>query len=98
MNRSLAAWMLTVLVAGSAFLFVPTARRAVAADEEGKKSSATFEVYKDKGGDYRWRLRTQNTKVIASGGQSFSSKQSCVDSIESVKRHAADAPIKEVSE
>src|SRR4051794_34890484 len=26
-------------------------------------AAATFEMYKDKAGEYRWRLRTQNTKV-----------------------------------
>jgi hypothetical protein len=36
----------------------PFLRPAVAA-------AATFEVYKDKSGEYRWRLRMQNTKVIA---------------------------------
>jgi uncharacterized protein YegP (UPF0339 family) len=71
-------------------------RPAFAADDE-KKSTSTFEVYKDKGGDFRWRLRAKNTNVIASSGQGYSSKQSCLDGIESVKKQAADAPVKEVS-
>ena len=98
MKRHFALWTITLLVTAAGFLFVPDARRALAADDTARKADATFEVYKDKGGEYRWRLRTLNTKVIASSGQSFSSKQSCIDSIESVKKHAAKADVKEVAE
>ena len=99
MKRTFPLWLAALLIAAIGFLFVPGAYRALAADKDtGKKADATFEVYKDKGGDYRWRLRTQNTQVIASSGQSFSSKQSCMSSIESVKKHAAKADVKEVTE
>jgi len=98
MKRSLALWTIALFITLAGFLFVPGTRHALAADDTAKKADATFEVYKDKGGEYRWRLRTQNTKVIASSGQSFSSKQSCMDSIESVKKHAAKADVKEVAE
>lgn len=90
---SCAAVALTIVALSSFFVTRP----AVAADEE-KKSAATFEVYKDKSGDFRWRLRAKNTNVIASGGQGYSSKQACLDGIESVKKNAADAAVKEVSE
>lgn len=86
----------TLALAIVAFMSLFMSRPAIAEDE--KKSTATFEVYKDKGGDFRWRLRTQNTNVIATSGQGYSSKQSCLDGIESVKKHAADATVKEVSE
>ena len=78
------------------FAFVP-ARPAVAAETE-KKSAATFEVYKDKGGEYRWRLRMQNSKVIASSGEGYTTKRACEDAIESVKKNAVDAPVEEKSE
>ena len=60
------------------------------------ESAATFEVYKDKSGQFRWRLRMQNTKVIASSGEGYKEKDSCLKAIESVKRVVADAPVKEV--
>ena len=50
-----------------------------------------FEVYKDKSGEYRWRLRATNGQVIATGGQGFSSKASALSSIESIKRTAHEA-------
>lgn len=93
LRLSIATLALAMVALASVFI----SRPAIAADDE-KKSTATFEVYKDKGGDFRWRLRSQNTNVIASSGQGYSSKQSCLDGIESVKKQAADAPVKEVTE
>ena len=65
-------------------------------EEKPAAAKATFEVYKDHSGEYRWRLRTQNTQVIATSGDGYKEKRSCLDAIESVKRNAADAPVKEM--
>jgi len=63
----------------------------------GKSTSAkaTFEVYKDKSGEYRWRLRATNTQILAMAAQGYSDKRSCLNAIESVKRDVASAPVKE---
>jgi uncharacterized protein len=55
-----------------------------------------FEVYKDKGGQYRWRLVASNGKSIAESGEGYVEKQACLDGIASVKKHAADATIVEL--
>jgi uncharacterized protein YegP (UPF0339 family) len=54
-----------------------------------------FEVYQDKAGEYRWRLVAPNGKSIADSGEGYSSKQACLDGIESVKQHAAGAQVTE---
>ena len=54
-----------------------------------------FEVYKDKAGEYRWRLRMQNTKVIATSGEGYTTKRACEEAIDSVKKNAADAQVEE---
>lgn len=51
-----------------------------------------FEVYTDKSGKYRFRLKASNGQVIASG-QGYASKESCLNGIESVKKNAAEAPV-----
>lgn len=56
--------------------------------------AAKFEVYQDKSGDYRFRLRATNGQVIATG-QGYKSKKSCMQGIESVKKNA---PVAEVVE
>jgi hypothetical protein len=57
-----------------------------------------FEVYKDKAGEYRWRLKASNGQVIAGSGQGNSSKKSCLDGIDSVRRNAATAEVTELPE
>lgn len=54
-----------------------------------------FEVYQDKAGKYRFRLKAGNGEVIASS-EAYESKAGCMNGIESVKKNAADADIKEV--
>jgi uncharacterized protein YegP (UPF0339 family) len=46
-----------------------------------------FEVYKDKGGKYRFRLKAGNGQVILTG-EGYNSKSSCLDGIESVKKNS----------
>ncbi|BDA78474.1 UPF0339 protein [Leptospira kobayashii] len=57
--------------------------------------SAKFEIYKDKAGEYRFRLKAANGEVIATG-EGYSSKQACENGIESVKKNAPAAEIVEV--
>jgi uncharacterized protein YegP (UPF0339 family) len=56
-----------------------------------------FEVYKDKGGQFRWRLVAPNGKSIAESGEGYSTKQACLDGIASVQQHAAAATVAEVA-
>ncbi|MFU1782061.1 HVO_2922 family protein [Haloarcula japonica] len=54
-------------------------------------SKATFEVYTDNTGDYRWRLVHQNRNIIADSGQGYASKQKVKQGLESVRNNAPDA-------
>lgn len=56
---------------------------------------ATFELYEDASGDYRWRLRHENGNIIADSGEGYASKQKAKQGIESVKQNATDAGIEE---
>ena len=55
-----------------------------------------FELYTDKGGEYRFRLKAGNGEVIALSSEGYSSKASAKNGIESIKKNAADAPIVEI--
>lgn len=59
--------------------------------------AAKFEVYQDKKGEFRFRLKAPNGQVIATG-EGYKSKDSCINGIESIKKNAADARIEEVKE
>ena len=53
-----------------------------------------FEVYEDKGGEFRFRLKATNGQVIATS-EGYKAKTSCLNGIESVKKNAVDAEVVE---
>lgn len=56
-------------------------------------SKATFELFGDSGGKWRWRLRHDNGNVIADGGQGYSSKQKAKQGLHSVQTNVPGAPV-----
>ena len=56
---------------------------------------AKFELYTDKAGKYRFRLKAGNGEVIAVG-EAYNSKQSAKNGIESIKKNAPIADVVEV--
>lgn len=53
-----------------------------------------FEVYTDKAGEFRFRLKARNGEIVAVG-EGYKSKASCLNGIESVKKNAPEAEIVE---
>ena len=53
-----------------------------------------FEVYADKAGEYRFRLKATNGQVIAVS-EGYTTLANCLNGVESVKKNAVDAPIVE---
>ena len=51
-----------------------------------------FEVYQDKAGEYRFRLKARNGEIILAS-EGYKDKKSCLNGIESVKKNAPDAEI-----
>jgi len=54
-----------------------------------------FEIYTDKAGKCRWRLKAANGEIIASS-EGYSSEASCRKGIASIKKNAPIAEIVEV--
>ena len=59
-----------------------------------KAKCPKFEMYVDKAGEFRFRLKATNGQVIAVS-EGYVAKKSCENGIESVKKNAVDAPIVE---
>ncbi len=51
-----------------------------------------FEMYEDKGGEYRFRLKARNGEIIGTS-EGYKAKASCANGIESVKKNAPEAEI-----
>lgn len=53
-----------------------------------------FEVYTDKAGEYRFRLKARNGEIIAVS-EGYKAKPSCLNGIESVRKNAPEAEVVE---
>lgn len=56
-----------------------------------------FEVFLDKAGEYRFRLKATNGQVIAVG-EGYKTKSSCLNGIESIKKNAPEAPVVKIAD
>lgn len=52
-----------------------------------KEKNPKFEIYADKGGQFRFRLKASNGEIIV-GSEGYKSKAGCKNGIDSVKRNA----------
>ena len=51
-----------------------------------------FEIYTDKAGEFRFRLKARNGEIIATG-EGYKAKASCLNGVESIRKNAPDAEI-----
>ncbi|MFE3204508.1 YegP family protein [Embleya sp. NPDC055664] len=58
--------------------------------------AAKFEMYTDKAGKFRFRLKAGNGQIIAVG-EAYETRAACMNGIESIKRNAADAKVVELA-
>ncbi|MDT7761570.1 MAG: uncharacterized protein QOC63_990 [Mycobacterium sp.] len=56
-----------------------------------------FEIYKDKGDKFRFRLKAGNGEIIAVG-EAYESKASAKNGVESVQKNAAGATVVDLTE
>jgi large subunit ribosomal protein L21 len=60
-------------------------------DEAEATASRAFEIFEDKAGQWRWRLRARNGELVAMSEQGFTTKSGVVRSLDVVRRNTADA-------
>lgn len=59
-----------------------------------EQKNPKFEMYKDKKGEFRFRLKATNGQIIATS-EGYTTAANCQKGIESVKKNAADATVVE---
>lgn len=59
-----------------------------------KEKNPKFEVYKDKKGETRFRLKAKNGQIVASG-EGYTTKDACIKGIASVRKNVKGAKIVE---
>ncbi len=63
---------------------------AFSAAATAAEPALTFELYKDAGGDFRWRLKAGNGQVIATPGQAYKAKADAKAGVERIQKDAKD--------
>ena len=56
------------------------------------QTNPKFEIYKDKAGEFRFRLKARNGEIIAAS-EGYVKKDSCKNGIESVRKNAPEAAV-----
>ncbi len=60
---------------------------------------AIFEIYKDKAGEWRWRLKSSgNYKIIASSAEGYENKVDCEYGVNLVQKQAPNAKVEYTDE
>ena len=57
-----------------------------------KEKHPKFEIYTDKAGEFRFRLKATNGQIIAVG-EAYKAKKSCLGGVESVRKNALSGKI-----
>ena len=57
-----------------------------------KQKHPKFEVYEDKAGEFRFRLKATNGQIVATG-EGYKKLASCLKGIESIRKNVVDAQI-----
>ena len=65
-------------------------------DKDKAKDVAVFEVYKDKGDEFRFRLNDGEGTTLAISGKGYKTKAECLKVVETIKKDAAKAKVEEV--
>jgi uncharacterized protein YegP (UPF0339 family) len=73
----------------------PTTMRSKQIKRKHNKTGK-FEVYKDKAGEYRFRLKSPNGEIIAVS-EGYRLKKSCLNGIQSVKKNVLEPKIVELN-
>lgn len=60
-------------------------------EDYATEKNPKFEIYTDKAGEFRFRLKATNGQIIAVS-EGYKAMASCMNGIESVKKNAVDAP------
>ncbi len=84
-----------IILTGEAYNAKPACLEGIESVKKNSQKDSAFEVYEDKKGGFRFRLKASNGEIIGQG-ESYEAKAGCLKGVESVKKNAADAKIVEV--
>jgi uncharacterized protein YegP (UPF0339 family) len=82
--------------AGQGYKAKESAKNGVKLIQTEADSKLKFEVYEDKGKEFRWRAKSPNGQTVASSGSAYKEKSAADKAIDVIKKGAAKAAVEEV--
>jgi len=79
-----------IILTGEAYNTRSACIEGVESVKKNSQIDTAFEVYEDKNGEFRFRLKASNGEIVGQG-ESYAAKSGCMNGIESVKKNAADS-------
>lgn len=79
-----------VILTGEAYNSKNACLEGIDSVKKNSQKESAFEIYEDKKGGFRFRLKASNGEIIGQG-ESYNAKSGCVKGVESVKKNAADS-------
>jgi uncharacterized protein YegP (UPF0339 family) len=99
MNRVIRALVMPLVLAAAVGVAGP--HLADAQDKKDKDkpkapaTTAVFEVYKDRGGEFRFRLKDADGTLLAISGKGYDKRADCQKVIDAIKKDAAKAKVED---
>jgi uncharacterized protein YegP (UPF0339 family) len=90
MRKIMRGLVMVLVFASPMVLVVP---HLAEAQDKGKAKPAVFEVYKDKGGEFRFRLKDSDGDLLAISGKGYDKKADIMMVIDEIKKGAAKATV-----
>ena len=56
-----------------------------------------FELYRDRNGEFRWRLKAGNGRILGQSSEGYQSRAGCLTAIERIRTGAATATVEDLS-
>ncbi|MDX2057293.1 MAG: DUF1508 domain-containing protein [Gemmatimonadales bacterium] len=64
---------------------------------EAEGAELQFELYRTRNGDFRWRLKSANGRILAQSSEGYQSRAGCLTAIERIRTGAATATFEDLS-
>lgn len=84
-----------IIMTGEAYNSKDACLSGIESIRKNSQKETAFEVYEDKKGGFRFRMKAGNGEIIGQG-ESYTAKSGCMNGIASIKKNAPDAKIVEV--
>ena len=84
-----------IILTGEAYNSKNACIEGIESVKKNSQKDTAFEVYEDKKGGFRFRLKAANSEIIGQG-ESYNARSGCMKGIESIKKNAVDSKIVEL--